>query len=283
MTESPDISKVREFWDARPCNLRHSNAEVGTKKYFNEVEAKKYFVEPHIPWFAQFEQWAGLKVLEIGCGIGTDTINFLRVGADVTAVDLSVRSLRMVHKRWKAFGPFSGRLTMLAENVEQLAEAFPYTYYYDLVYAFGVIHHTPHPQLALAQMRRFLKSDGTLKIMVYHRRSWKAFWILMRYGHGKFWKWRELIAQNSEAQTGCPVTYTYTKREITKMLEACGLRVVQLSVEHIFPYQIEPYKRHEYKKVWYFRWMPKWLFHWLEHRIGWHLCVTAVPVSKGQA
>jgi 2-polyprenyl-3-methyl-5-hydroxy-6-metoxy-1,4-benzoquinol methylase len=47
----------------------------------------------HIPRFAQFERWRGKKVLEIGCGIGTDTVNFACNGALVTAVDLSPQSL----------------------------------------------------------------------------------------------------------------------------------------------------------------------------------------------
>ena len=83
------IDTVKAYWDARPCNIRHSRRSVGTKEYFDEVEARKYYVEPHIPGFAQFERWRGKQVLEVGCGIGTDTINFARAGASVTAVDLS--------------------------------------------------------------------------------------------------------------------------------------------------------------------------------------------------
>ena len=64
------ISEVEEFWDARPCNIRHSKKSIGTKEYFNEVESRKYFVEPHIPVFAEFSKWKGKKVLEIGLTCG---------------------------------------------------------------------------------------------------------------------------------------------------------------------------------------------------------------------
>src|SRR5207344_631505 len=70
------IQTVQEYWDARPCNIRHSDKPVGSREYFDEVEKRKYFVEPHIPGFAEFARWSGKRVLEVGCGIGTDTISF---------------------------------------------------------------------------------------------------------------------------------------------------------------------------------------------------------------
>src|SRR3954451_9695439 len=87
------LAKVKEYWNARPCNIRHSPKAVGSREYFDEVEARKYFVEPHIPHFADFPRWAGKKVLEVGCGTAPDTITSPRHGATVTAVDLTEASL----------------------------------------------------------------------------------------------------------------------------------------------------------------------------------------------
>src|SRR5918996_5671341 len=106
------IADVRNYWDARPCNIRHSPKPVGSREYFDEVEARKYFVEPHIPGFAEFPRWAGKRVLEIGCGLGTDTMNFARAGAQVTAVDLSSKSLELARQRAELFG-LQDRITFI--------------------------------------------------------------------------------------------------------------------------------------------------------------------------
>src|SRR5690349_14429061 len=113
------IQSVRDYWNARPCNIRHSRAEVGTRAYLDQAEERKYFVEPHIPAFADFDAWKGKKVLEIGCGIGTDTMNFARAGAQVTAVDLSAESLKLARKRAEVFG-LSDRIDFFEANAESL-------------------------------------------------------------------------------------------------------------------------------------------------------------------
>ena len=89
------VKDVKNYWDDKPCNIKHSKKEIGTKEYFNDVEYRKYFVEPHIPEFAEFDKWKGKKVLEIGCGIGTDSINFAKAGAILTCVELSEKSLEL--------------------------------------------------------------------------------------------------------------------------------------------------------------------------------------------
>jgi SAM-dependent methyltransferase len=271
--ENVSIERVRDYWDARPCNVRHSRAVPGSRQYFEEVEARKYRVEPHIPGFADFERWRGCQVLEIGCGLGTDTINFARCGALVTAVDLSEKSLELARQRAEVF-QLLDRIRFLRADTERLGDQLP-TGNYDLVYSFGVIHHTPHPERALDEMRKFSKPGGTLKLMVYHKWSWKVFWILLVYGHARFWRLSRLIAEYSEAQTGCPVTYAYSRRQARRLVEEHGFEVTDVRVEHIFPYKIEDYVEHRYREVWYFRWLPRTAFRWLERRLGWHLCVTA--------
>jgi ubiquinone/menaquinone biosynthesis C-methylase UbiE len=272
------IDRVREYWNSRPCNLRHSPEPVGTRAYFDQVEARKYLVEPHIPGFAQFERWAGKRVLEVGCGLGTDTMNFARAGAKVTAVDLSTASLELARQRAEVFG-LQDRITFVEANAERLSE-FVEPAHYDLVYSFGVIHHTPHPDRALDQIRRFFTGpQTTLKMMVYYRWSWKVFAIVLKEAHGAFWRLDEVVARNSEAQTGCPVTYTYTKQSLRHWLEDTGFAVDDIFVDHIFPYHVPDYVQYRYVKAFPFNLLPNAAMRALERRLGWHLCVTAKPME----
>ncbi len=268
------VEAVREYWDARPCNIRHSPKPVGSIEFFDEVEARKYFVEPHIPGFAEFDHWEGKRVLEVGCGIGTDSINFARAGAHLTAVDLSSKSLDIARQRAEVMG-VADRIEFVQANVEELTSALRGGY--DLVYSFGVVHHTPHPERALEQIRALVAPSGTLKLMIYHRRSWKVFWIVVAHGHGRFKKTDELVATHSEAQTGCPVTFSYTREEGREFVERGGFRVTDLRVDHVFPYRIQEYVGYRYVRQPYFRWMPEWLFRTFERRFGWHLLITAEP------
>jgi SAM-dependent methyltransferase len=268
------IDRVRDYWNSRPCNLRHSPAPVGTREYFDQVEARKYLVEPHIPGFADYSRWAGRRVLEIGCGLGTDTINFARAGARVTAVDLSSRSLELARQRAEVFA-LTERITFIEADAERLSE-FVEPAQYDLVYSFGVIHHTPHPGRVLDEIRRHYAGPGTtFKMMVYYRWAWKVFAILFREAHGAFWKLDEAVARNSEAQTGCPVTYTYTRRSVQELLAHSGFRVEDVFVDHIFPYRVPDYVKYRYVKAFPFNLLPNPAMRALERQFGWHLCVTA--------
>jgi 2-polyprenyl-3-methyl-5-hydroxy-6-metoxy-1,4-benzoquinol methylase len=267
------IDQVRAYWNRRPCNIRHSTKPIGSREYFDEVEARKYFVEPHIPKFAEFERWRGKKVLEIGCGIGTDSINFARAGAEITVVDLSDESIDLCKKRFEVFG-LKGNF--YSGDAEHLSEFLPVEKY-DLVYSFGVIHHTPHPERVFEQIKLYCKPETELRVMLYSKWSWKALWILAIYGKGAFWRADELVRTYSEAQTGSPVTFSYSFDGVRRLMH--DYDVVKIRKDHIFPYQIKKYVRYEYEWVWYFRWLPTAWFAWLERRLGWHTLITALPTS----
>lgn len=273
--EQVSIDQVARFWDSRPCNIRHSPAPIGSRRYFDEVEARKYHVEPHIPGFAEFSRWRGKRVLEIGCGIGTDTMNFARAGAAVTAIDLSAESLRVARQRAEVL-EVDDRIRFCHADAESLDASLPVSAY-DLVYSFGVLHHTPRPDRALRQLCRYLAPDGTLKVMLYHRWSWKVLSLAARYGWVR--NLDRLVARYSEAQTGCPVTHLYSRRQACALLRDAGFDVTDAAVHHIFPYRVADYVRYRHVRAWPWRALPAPAFQWLEGRIGWHLCLTAQPAA----
>ncbi|HHN63798.1 MAG TPA: class I SAM-dependent methyltransferase [Nitrospirae bacterium] len=251
-----DIKVVKQYWDKRPCNIRHSPKQVGTREYFDEVERRKYFVEPHIPLFAQFERWKGKRVLELGCGIGTDSINFARAGADLTVVELSPKSLEICRERFRCYG-LNARFYQ--GNIEELSSIVPVEKY-DLVYSFGVIHHTPHPEKVVSEVKKYMGEDSEFRLMLYAKNSWKAFMI-------------EAGLDQPEAQNGCPIARTYSHDEIRELLRE--YEIISIEQDHIFPYVVEKYINYEYVKQPWFEAMPEKMFRILEKKLGWHTLIVA--------
>jgi ubiquinone/menaquinone biosynthesis C-methylase UbiE len=254
--DSPLIQKIEEYWDVRPCNIRHSQNELGSIEYFDEVERKRYFAEPHIPHFASFKSWNGKRVLEIGCGIGTDGVNFAKNGAEYYGIELSNNSLNVAKDRFNKLGL---RGNFYHQNAEEDL-SFLGDGKFDMIYSFGVIHHSPNPSLIINNAYNLLKKGGILKIMLYATNSWKKLLIdnnLSQY----------------EAQSNCPLAQTYTKEEVKELLNK--FQGVEINQNHIFPYKIPEYIQGKYVKEDWFEQMPNELFAILKENLGWHLCITA--------
>ena len=265
------ITDVKDFWNKRPCNIRHSKKEIGTKEYFNDVETKKYLVESHIPTFADFSKWNGKKVLEIGCGIGTDSINFARNGAILTCVDISEESMNLCKKRFEVFG-LNARFVLC--NAEELDTLFK-DETFDLIYSFGVIHHTPNPENVMKAIEKLCNDNTEIKIMLYARYSWKSFESLIKYGYKFNFSLKKSIQYYAEAQLGCPVAYTYTNKELKQLFH--NFEIKKLEKNHIFPYNISYYIKGIYKKRLIFRIMPNKVFSWLENKLACNLSKIVLP------
>src|SRR6516164_4834796 len=189
-------------------------------------------------------------------------INFARAGALVTAVDLSEKSLELAHKRAGVF-ELTDQIAFRQVNIEELPKFIPIQNF-DLVYAFGVIHHTPNPDKAIASIRKYMGPNSELRMMVYAKNSWKRIMIDAGF-------------DQPEAQFGCPIAFTYSEEEARALLH--GFDVLNIKQDHIFPFVIEKYIRHEYEIVPWFAAMPSDMFQALKSNLGWHLLITAkLPV-----
>ena len=173
--------RVRAFWQNHPCGTKFSDAELGTREFFERVEAHRYSKEWHIPIAANFESAHGQKVLEIGCGLGTDGAQFAMAGADYTGIDLTEASIELARKRFELSGLKGEFLVADAEKLDFPDETF------DLVYSHGVLHHTPDTRAAVCEIHRVLKPGGRAMVMLYHRGSYNyriGIRVLRRAGAG---------------------------------------------------------------------------------------------------
>ena len=173
--------RVRAFWQAHPCGTKFSDVEMGTRGFFEHIEAHRYEKEWHIPVAADFTNTRGLKVLEIGCGLGTDGAQFARAGADYTGVDLTDAAIELARKRFALFGLKGEFQVADAENLEFPGASF------DVVYSHGVLHHTPDINAAIREIHRVLKPGGRAMVMLYHRGSYNyrvGIRLLRRAGAG---------------------------------------------------------------------------------------------------
>ena len=266
-----EFEKIKTYWNNQPCNINHSKKDKNTIEYFNEVETKKYFVEPHIPKFAEFEKWNGKEVLELGCGIGTDSINFARNGANLTIIELSQVSLDICKKRFELFGL---NANFILGNIEEAIKLLPPGKKFDLIYSFGVIHHTITPKNVINAVYKLLNEEhGEFRFMVYSKISYKLFYYMIENQIKNMKEGLEFTSRQSEAQKDCPITYIYTFDEIKEQLLDERFKIKQIWKEHIFTYEINNYKNNIYVKNDYWKNISEEDLKELEKELGWHTMV----------
>ena len=200
----PDLSEVREFWDSDPCGTRYLPDSQG----FAEHARARYALEPHIPEFAQFAETRGLKVLEVGVGMGADYLEWLKAGAHATGVDVSPVSLERARRRCELAGC---RADLRVANAEHLP--FPDNFF-DVVYSYGVMHHSPDTAQCLREACRVLRPGGQARIMLYQHPSLTGAMLWLRYGLFRGKSLRRVVYDHLES----PGTKTFTRTEVRSMM-----------------------------------------------------------------
>jgi ubiquinone/menaquinone biosynthesis C-methylase UbiE len=195
---------VRDFWNADPCGSRY----VGTAKDLEAHARSRYELEPYIPGFAGFSESNGKRVLEIGVGMGADYLEWLRNGAVAVGVDLSQASLQMAQRRCELAGLEYDLRLADAERLPFAANTF------DIVYSYGVMHHSPDPAQCLREAQRVLKPGGVLRVMLYHHPSLTGLMLWLRYGLFRGKSIRESVYSYLES----PGTKSFTGNEVSKLL-----------------------------------------------------------------
>lgn len=249
--------KIKRYWNSQPCNIKHGTSDIGTAEFFHEVSERRYRVEPHIAEFAGFHLWAGKRVLEIGCGIGSDAEEFAKHGAEYVGIDLSDQSIALSRQRFETLGlegEFYNVDATDATALQKLGE-------FDLVYSYGVIHHFPGIDKIISNIQTVVKSGGEFRYMVYAKNSWK--YAMIQKGLDQF-----------EAQAGCPYAQAFSKDEIQSLMKD-GWVIERLRQDHCFMYNVEEYKQGRYVLEPWFEAMSESHRQAVREYLGWHLLVKA--------
>ena len=264
----PDLEKsdlkneVREFWNSDPCGTRYlDNGEA-----FDAHTRARYGLEPYIPEFAQFASARGLKVLEIGVGMGADYLEWLKAGAQATGIDLSLASLAKASQRCVTAGYHPDLRIADAEHLPFGDETF------DVVYSYGVMHHTPDTAQCLREAQRVLKPGGQAKIMLYHHPSLTGLMLWLRYGafRGKS------IRRSAYDHLESPGTKTYTQSEARGMMsgfEQITMRLVFSPGDLLLNRPSVRFQSPLYRLAW--KLYPRWLARKLAGGWGLFLLIAA--------
>jgi SAM-dependent methyltransferase len=217
---------VRTFWERDPCGSEHTAAPEGTAEFYAEVERTRAELDPQIPRFADFDGARGEEVLEIGVGLGSDFLRFVRAGARATGVDLTQHAVELVRRRLDLEG-------LDADVLQADAEQLPFAdASFDRIYSWGVLHHSPDTDRAVREAIRVLRPGGRLCVMLYARHSWVTYGMWVRHALLAGKPWRGLAAVLS-GHMESPGTTAYTPRELRSMFAGLDdVRVDQVSTSY---------------------------------------------------
>jgi ubiquinone/menaquinone biosynthesis C-methylase UbiE len=167
----PSIVKkqVQRFWQSSPCDSWFTDEPSGTTAFYRRLDEHRYKVHRRLQSAVGFEETRGLRVLEIGCGCGSEGELFARAGARYTAVDLTNAAVRITQRRFELAELEGTFVQGDAENLPFADGAF------DLVYSHGVLHHTPDTPRTIREVHRVLAPGGRAAIMLYHRDSFNYY------------------------------------------------------------------------------------------------------------
>jgi SAM-dependent methyltransferase len=259
--------RAREQWNNDPAGAAYGRGyDFATREFFEAVERHRYTeYAPWMPAAMGFDQFPGKSLLEVGCGMGTDLLQFARGGARVTGVDLTPRSVETSRKHLELYGHSGDFAITDAEQLPFASESF------DVAYSNGVLHHTPDTAGAVREIHRVLRPGGLARVMLYHRNSWN-FWFEI-LGHRGLLRGQLLRGLSAEEIMrryievneggGRPLVKVYSRRQARQLFSM--FREVKI--------QIEQLTRREFYFVG--RLIPERIFRRLQRSFGWNVIISA--------
>jgi SAM-dependent methyltransferase len=266
MPVAEEKQRAREQWSEDPCGAVYGREqEFGTREFFDAVERHRY--TEYAPWMPEvmgFNDFAGARLLEVGCGMGTDLLQFARGGAKVTGVDLTPRSIEISRQHLAVYGEHGDFAISDGESLPFADKSF------DVVYSNGVLHHTPDTASAVSEVHRVLRPDGLARVMLYYRNSLN-YWglIILWHGllHGELLKHspEDIMSRHVEVNEsgGRPLVKVYSRRQARQLFSM--FREVKIQVEQLTRAEFYVFGR----------FIPESMLGHLRRSIGWNVIITA--------
>ena len=243
------VDTVHDFWQSHINNEYYTGAERASDSYFNDIEERRYRTHYHLPELFESMDGRDQRLLEVGCGIGVDSIQLAKRGFQVTAVDLTENALAVAKQFAARRGATVDFRLGNAEGLDFPGESF------DAVYSFGVLHHTPDIERSVAEVHRVLRPGGTAYVMLYHRNS------LVNLMHRAL---RLPYESPRDRKDHCPVVYTFSRSGVRELFR--DFASVEVHSDYPFTYGFGPLTTK----------LPLGVRRRLGRVIGWHLMISAV-------
>ncbi|HVB81203.1 MAG TPA: class I SAM-dependent methyltransferase [Candidatus Binataceae bacterium] len=239
----------RQWWERLP--MTYEDWQSGDRSTNRERVIEKFLSSNPYLDRQYFNQFAGKRVLEIGCGAGPATCLFASFGAAITSVDLTQSAVEMTHLH-------EPRATVLQMDAEALTFADAS---FDHVFSWGVIHHTANPTKAFGEIARVLRPGGTALLMVYNRASLRywikgAIWLFLR---GRLWR-GETFTTVQRFFTDGYFHRHYTPSELPEAL--WPLQITDIAISHMSGRMLPL--------------LPRRVDEWCKRRWGWLLIANTV-------
>ena len=267
MPTADEKQRARDQWSQDPAGAVYGREyRFGTREFFDAVERHRY--GEYAPWMPKvmgFNDFFGARLLEVGCGMGTDLLQFARCGAKVTGVDLTPRSIEISRHHLDVYG-YHGEFAITdAEKLPFANDSF------DVVYSNGVLHHTADTASAVREIHRVLRPGGQARVMLYHRGS-LAYWgqVILLHGilRGEFLRGNsaaDIMSKYVEFNQsgGRPLVKVYSRDQARRLFSM--FREVKVQVEQLTQNEL------------YFLGgvILKGVFRRLSHIMGWNLVISA--------
>lgn len=170
------FSEIADFWSFQLNNeiyLRDCPGMIrGSKEYFEIIlGARRQFIYYFPTMISYLKKAPSRNLLEVGCGMGTDSLVFAQEGFDITGIDLAPAHLELAEGLFKHYH-------LTGSFMEGNAENLPFhDHRFSCVYSLGVLHHTLNIGKAIQEIYRVLSPEGRAVIILYHK------WSLNNFAH----------------------------------------------------------------------------------------------------